>query len=254
MLRPIPSQCYVVQVVKDNYNLPTSIDTICPHCRRQVNLSLPWDNPKTYVVEHCSAHCPACQKKATLILLTDTSTTTGIRSGSLFITPDNDVRQPLAGLAETNKIEDGLKRAYFSTITVLNAQEWTATAVLCKRVLEGITKSIVAEEHKSKNLSVQIRAMLTQLDLTKPISTLADAIRKGGNIGAHFELEKEPNQETATLMVDLLDDLIEYIFILPGRIQQLHDRMEKLSEPKPSAVPPHAGVSLNGAAKLAKPQ
>ncbi|NID10563.1 DUF4145 domain-containing protein [Fibrella aestuarina] len=252
MLRPIPAQCYVVQVVKDNYNLPTSIDTTCPHCRRQVNLSLPWDNPKTYVVEHCSAHCPACQQTTTLILLTDASPGKGgVRTGQLFITPGDDVRQPLTGIAETNKIEDGLKRAYFSTINVLNAQEWTATTILCRRVLEGITKSIVSEEHKNKNLPTQIRALLTQLDLSKPISTLADAIRKGGTIGAHFELEKEPNQETASLMVDLLDDLIEYIFILPGRIQQLHDKMEKLSDSKPATLP-HAGVNLNGAAKSVK--
>jgi hypothetical protein len=31
----------------------------------------------------------------------------------------------------------------------------------------------------------------------------ADAIRKGGNLGAHFDLEKEPNEETATLMIEL---------------------------------------------------
>ncbi|RYF45932.1 MAG: DUF4145 domain-containing protein, partial [Cytophagaceae bacterium] len=119
-------------------------------------------------------------------------------------------------------------------------------SILSRRVLEGITKSIIAEEHKSKNLPTQIRALLTQIDLSKPISTLADAIRKGGTIGAHFELEKEPNQEIASLMVDLLDDLIEYIFILPGRIQQLHDKMEKLSDTKPTAPTYPAPVQLNG--------
>lgn len=243
MLRHIPAHCYVVQVQKDNYNLPVSVDTTCPHCRRRVNLSLPWDNPKTYVVEYCVAHCPACQKKATFVLLTDGAIGQGIRSGQLFVTPNDDIRQPLAGVAETNKIEDGLKRAYFSTINVLNAQEWTATTILCRRVLEGITQSIVAEEHKNKNLPTQIRALLTQIDLSKPISTLADAIRKGGNLGAHFDLEKEPNQEIASLMVDLLDDLIEYIFILPGRIQHLHDKMEKLSELKPATYPT---IPLNG--------
>ncbi|MBO0951857.1 DUF4145 domain-containing protein [Fibrella forsythiae] len=252
MLRHIPQQCYVVQTIKDNYNLPVSIDTTCPHCRRRVNLSLPWDNPKTYVVEHCQAHCPACQKSATLILMTDSTTDKGVRSGNLFITPNDDIRQPLTGVAETNKIEEGLKRAYFSTINVLNAQEWTATTILSRRVLEGITKSVIAEEHKNKNLPTQIRALLTQIDLSKPISTLADAIRQGGTIGAHFDLEKEPNQEIASLMVDLLDDLMEYIFILPGRIQQLHDKMEKLSGTKPVVAPPHAGVSLNGAAKSVK--
>lgn len=59
---------------------------------------------------------------------------------------------------------------------------------------------------------------------------LADAIRKGGNLGAHFDLEKEPSEDISKLMVDMLDYLIEYIYILPNRIQSLHDKIESLSK------------------------
>ncbi|HTM93408.1 MAG TPA: DUF4145 domain-containing protein, partial [Flavisolibacter sp.] len=140
--------------------------------------------------------------------------------------------QPLIGIDDADNLNDGLKKAYFSTINVLNAHEWTATSVLCRRVLEGITKSIVPDKDKNKPLATQLKDLSNHIDLEKPILTLADAIRKGGNLGAHFDLEKEPSEEVSKLMVDMLDYLIEYIFILPNRIQSLHDKIEGISQPK----------------------
>ena len=67
------------------------------------------------------------------------------------------------------------------------------------------------------------------LDLQKPILTLADALRKGGNLGAHFDLEKTPDKKIASQMLDLLDYLIEYIYILPNRIDGLHNEIEDLN-------------------------
>ena len=60
--------------------------------------------------------------------------------------------------------------------------------------------------------------------------TLSDAIREGGNLGAHFDFEREPNEETATQMIELLDYLIEYLFILPKRIENLKNAIENLGE------------------------
>ena len=232
MLRHIPSQCYVGQITAGMYTFPHSIDTNCPYCGRRVNVTLLWDKPQTGVVEYSVSHCPACQQKVTLLFLPRHNGQHSHIPGDLFIHPGDDIRQPLEGIEENDQLTEGLKRAYYSTINVLNSQEWTATTVLCRQVLEGITKHIVADEHKSKTLATQIKELPSQIDLSRPILTLADAIRKGGNLGAHFDLEKEPNQEMSSLMVDLLDDLIEYIFILPSRIQHLHDRIEGLPESK----------------------
>jgi hypothetical protein len=63
------------------------------------------------------------------------------------------------------------------------------------------------------------------IDLQEPIMKIADTIRRGRNIGAHFDAEKEPDQETTEMMLDLLDYLIEYLFVLPERIERLHDKL-----------------------------
>jgi hypothetical protein len=181
------------------------------------------------VIEHTKTHCPACQQKVLFLYLTKTNEQHNTHTGELFITPPGDTRQALEGIDEAEKLPESIKKAYFSTINVLNAHEWTATSVLCRRVLEGITKSIVSEEQRTKTLATQLKDLPNYIDLTAPILTLADAIRKGGNLGAHFDEEKEPNEEISSLMVDVLDYLIEYLFILPSRIQSLHDKIESLS-------------------------
>jgi hypothetical protein len=53
-------------------------------------------------------------------------------------------------------------------------------------------------------------------------------IRKGGNLGAHFDLEREPDEEVFSLMIDLFDYLIEYLFVLPSHIELLNDKIEHL--------------------------
>jgi len=232
MLRHIPRQNFINTTIKSDYKLPVSVDSTCPHCCRKVNFSISWSHTLSYVVDFSKSHCPACQKDVTFLYLAEKNETTRRGYGQLFISPSDDTRQPLTGIEDAANLNEGLKKAYFSTINVLNAHEWTATSVLCRRVLEGITKSIVPNEDKNKTLAAQLKDLSNHIDLDKPILTLADAIRKGGNLGAHFDLEKEPSEEISKLMVDMLDYLIEYIFILPNRIQSLHDKIESLSNPK----------------------
>ncbi|WP_207432169.1 DUF4145 domain-containing protein [Sabulibacter ruber] len=229
MLRHIPEQNFTNTEITHDYEIPISVDSTCPHCRRKVNFSIQWLAKRTYVVEYALTHCPACQEKTTFIYLTKKRENKPIRTGHLFIHPSNGSREPLSGVQQADNMQEGLKKAYFSAINVLNAHEWTATSVLCRRVLEGITKSVVPEEDKNKPLATQLKGLSKHIDLEEPIITLADAIRKGGNLGAHFDLEKEPTEEISQLMVEMLDYLIEYIFILPNRIKSLHDKIEALS-------------------------
>jgi len=82
---------------------------------------------------------------------------------------------------------------------------------------------------KPFNLNNALLKLHEVQDFNKPIITIADAIRKIGNMGAHFSDETEPDEETSILLMDLLDYFIEYLFILPARIEELHNKIEKLS-------------------------
>jgi Domain of unknown function (DUF4145) len=237
MIRHIPKKNIAQHERWEHVLLPISVDTTCSFCRRNVNFSINWNQGRNEAVIHTYGHCPACRARVRFILIIDDRDQVA-KSGDLFIVPGSDMRVSLPGLEENVKLQQGLKQAYESAINVFNAREWTATSVLCRRVLEGISKSILPAEKRQKPLARQIEDLAETLDLNKPIVTLGDAIRKGGNLGAHFDLEKEPNAEICELMLDLLDYLIEYAFILPERINSLHDKIEALGTVEPPTGTP----------------
>jgi len=139
-------------------------------------------------------------------------------------------RTPAPAILENSGLAAPLKRAYESAVNVLNTKEWSATAVMCRRLLEGITKSVLPTELHKQPLGKQLESLPAHRSLDKPILELADAVRRGGNLGAHFDLEKEPDEQVATLMLDLCEDLLEYLFTLPTRIDDLHKKIEELGK------------------------
>jgi len=237
MVRYIPKQSIVGFAQKTinryTFKLPVSVDTICPHCKRKINYHIEWITQLNTSLNYTITHCPACQGQVRFIqIIEKSSPDETLLSGEIFIYPGAELRQPVKGSEEF--LADGIDRTYLSTINAFNAQEWTATSVLCGRALEGVIKSILPPEETTKSLANQLGELPEHLELHKPILTLADAIRKGGHLETYFDLEKEPNEEISALMVDLLDYLIEYLFILPKRIEALHDKIENLSKPVPS--------------------
>jgi hypothetical protein len=65
----------------------------------------------------------------------------------------------------------------------------------------------------------------SEVDLAAPLSALSHAIRDGGNLGAHFDMEKEPNETLARQMVELLAYLISYLYVLPKEIEKLEQSL-----------------------------
>nr|WP_281501903.1 DUF4145 domain-containing protein [Aliiroseovarius sp. F20344] len=111
------------------------------------------------------------------------------------------------------------------TVRAYNAQIYGATATSGRRTLEGIFKFIVPESKQKLPLQKLILEAQSHTDLAEPLRKLSDAIRKGGNLGAHFDLDNEPNETMARQIVELLDYLISYIYVLPDQISKLEDEI-----------------------------
>lgn len=79
----------------------------------------------------------------------------------------------------------------------------------------------------------QLKKLPDKVDLDAPLLLIVENLRKGGNIAAHFDLEKEPDQATAEAMVDLLDYFMEYIFVLKDRATALEAKLESLGKNTP---------------------
>jgi hypothetical protein len=124
-----------------------------------------------------------------------------------------------------------LQRAFASTVDAYNTKNYVATAVCCRRTLEGIFKYRVDEGKRKLSLMKLIKEVQDSQDLAEPLNTLSHAIRAGGNLGAHFDEDAEPSRDMARHMVELLEYLLSYLYILPDRIANLDNALAKDDKP-----------------------
>jgi len=212
-----------------NAYVPAAIDICCPDCTRLVSFAVTKWQPAPQNIKVGPVRCPGCNGRSIFLLTNYKGESGELGKGErLFVDRAPAGRHALPEILENEEIGEALKRAYSSAVNVFNSGEWNATAVLTRRLLEGVTKSLLDQKDQSLPLAKQVEKLPTVKDLNAPITTIADAIRKGGNLGAHFDLEKEPDQAAALLMLELAEELLEYFYVLPERIEQLHETIEKL--------------------------
>jgi hypothetical protein len=156
----------------------------------------------------------------------------------IYVDAEQPTRDPVPGLdvVPEDQIPLRLKRAYLSALNVLAIGEAEATAASCRRVLEGVTARILTDEaDRNKSLGRRIQSLAKEHEkLAAPLIELSDLLREGGNLGAHFDDDVETTLTDAERMVELLDYLITYLFVLP---QQIHKfRVEVLRQASEEAT------------------
>jgi hypothetical protein len=143
----------------------------------------------------------------------------------IAIFPANqDNHQPVDG---SELLPEGLRRAYNEAIQVYNARVWSATTTLCRRTLEGMVMHLTGQQGAGRPLAHMLRELPSKVDLGRPITSLADSVRLGGNMGAHFDMDAEPDEELARTMLDLLEYLLEYFYTIPRLIEQAQTVLDR---------------------------
>lgn len=201
--------------------LPSAISSSCPHCDAVVIFSLAnasSSDPKG-VFWISPSKCPSCDEDVTFASLEPAKK--GFESDPAEICMHPSPISWRQQIAFTENVPEALQRAFSSTVDAYNSKNYVATAVCCRRTLEGIFKYRVEEEKRKLPLTKLIEEVRQSQDLAEPLNTLSHAIRAGGNLGAHFDEEAEPSHEMARHMVELLEYLISYLYILPERIANL---------------------------------
>ncbi|MET1080294.1 MAG: DUF4145 domain-containing protein [Pseudomonas sp.] len=135
--------------------------------------------------------------------------------------------EPHAPKDVTTAISEPLYRSYTSTIDAYNSGNYVATAVCCRRTLEGLFQDLLPNNKRVSNLSKAITEVAESVDFSAPIRNLANVLRHGGNLGAHFDMEKEPDQSMAFQMLTLLENLIDFLHVLPQEISNLERLLDK---------------------------
>lgn len=229
-MHELPVNCVPKEAWVNGRWCPESVDTVCPHCGRMVNLRLEghlFDAQRNTI--SASAKCPGCHKtmKFWVIEPGQSEKRSNHKCAYLAMYPrPRQVRQPI--MMPDKFALPVLGRVYQSACNAYNAGLWAACAISCRKTLEGLVQTMLAEEDRKGRLFEQLKKLPEKVDLARPIVALADTLRKGGNLGAHFDLEKEPDQHIAELMLDLLDYFMEYIYVLEEKSRQLDEKIEAI--------------------------
>jgi hypothetical protein len=172
----------------------------------------------------CNAACPACTEITRFWTVRPKAGAAPAEEYEIFMYPSAKRIYRSDGAAE---IPPQLQRAFASTIDSFNSSNYTATAVGARRTLEGIFQYLLPENERNKPLARLIEAATGSVDLAAPLKSLSHAIRGGGNLGAHFDPDKEPDENMARQMLELLDYLISYLYVLPKKITDLESNLQE---------------------------
>jgi hypothetical protein len=109
---------------------------------------------------------------------------------------------------------------YYEARDCFRAKCYTATAIMCRKTLEGI-----AEEHKVtvRNLATALKEMRDKGIIESRLYEWADALRISGNEAAHG-VNVSISKQDAKDILEFTNALLEYVFTFQDRFEQFKKR------------------------------
>lgn len=208
-------------------DLPKSVRAQCTYCGDWCAFILSGTQFNVHSrIATARSVCAGCDGKPTFVFVYDDSKNAlaSKKPSSIVMFPAND--KTYSSPENNTAIPDAVWRSMEATVNAYNSRNYSAAMTTGRRTLEGVFKYMVAEEHQRLNLVKLIAKASETVDLTEPLTRLSNAIREGGNLGAHFDMEKEPDDLMARQLVELLSYLIEYLYVLPSQIEALEKAIE----------------------------
>lgn len=149
--------------------------------------------------------CPNCQRP----FVVDND---DIFGGTLLYPPeDNRVNQNLPA---------PLKSAYSEAISCFKAKAYTATAIMCRKTLEGIC---VEHGAKGNNLVKNLKELKDEGVIENRLFEWADALRISGNEAAH-DVAITISPEDARDILEFTNALLEYVFTFRDKFEEFNKR------------------------------
>jgi hypothetical protein len=219
------------------YWTPTSVSSICPFCDAFATFALvagAVDQSNQAMDLHGA--CPKCKKGVSFFAIgcarCDRDENPDLKCASLWMHPIPQKKREVNSSFDILPIR--IFRAYTGAIKCFNSSIWTSTVTECGRILEGIAIDKIPDWDNKKTLDKSLRELKDKLsdtgyiELFDPILELTNALRLGRNKSAHFDFEKEPDQEVTTEILNLTERLIDYFYVIPTKSQELNAKIQAL--------------------------
>ena len=213
-----------------------SVELICPRCNtKAVFDARPWQEHGRQVVA-TEMSCIRCENEVLLVQLLDDSG--NCKPASLFTYPAPGGRHTMPGTEHLHALSGPLARSYESALKLYNHADWGPAALTVRHLLEGLCGRLLAVDKRELPLPRQLEALPKDLDLARPLQDIAQLMAPDGAFGRHFDDEAAIDKVTAEHLLELAEQLIQYLVVLPGELAELKSRIAT------APVPLRRGSSL----------
>lgn len=148
----------------------------------------------------------------------------------------------LAGASTLYPIDDNrlnpnlpasLKAAYNEATACFKSKAYTATAIMCRKTLEGIC---VEHGAKGGNLVKSLKDLKDKGVIENRLFEWADALRISGNEAAH-DVKVTISAEDARDILEFTNALLEYVFTFRDKFEEFKKRRGSKKQAQPAAPP-----------------
>jgi len=157
--------------------------------------------------------CPRCSRPFIMLQVDD-----GSGFDSAWSEPSR--LYPPIEMGIITAIPSSLRLAYEEARSCFRAKAYTATAIMCRKTLEGI-----ADENKisARNLAIALKEMKDNGIIENRLYDWADALRISGNEAAHGVNSKISRQDAKDIL-EFTHALLEYVFTFQEKFEQFKNR------------------------------
>jgi hypothetical protein len=155
-----------------------------------------------------------------------------------FLTDEDEIwGQTVLYPPEDNRINPRLpaplKSAYTEAVSCFKSKAYTATAIMCRKTLEGIC---VEHGTRGHNLVANLKELKDKGVIESRLYEWADALRISGNEAAH-DVTVTTSAEDARDILEFTNALLEYVFTFRDRFEKFKARRSGKNSTKNGDVP-----------------
>jgi len=117
-------------------------------------------------------------------------------------------------------LPEPIRGAYVEALTCFRAQAYTASALMCRKTLEGVC---VEHEGTGGNLKAKLASLKERGIIEARLFEWADALRLAGNDAAH-DVRVSFSWEDARDIIEFTSALLDYLFTFRARFDEFKRR------------------------------
>lgn len=130
---------------------------------------------------------------------------------------------PSPDIQANPRAPQAIRRAFEEACGCFRAQAYTASAIMCRKALEGIC---VEHDVKERNLALSLKKMKDAGLIDDRLFEWSDALRLAGNEAAHG-VETNIESADAKDIIEFTNAIIDYMFSFRDRFDQFKKRRDK---------------------------